>query len=128
MITLQDFSAAKFVASAFAGINQDNRALPGIYLGGRGSSRWFLDRSILSLARQFDDDGPHLIYLPEKEFVVSNFVRDVSYNYHKFGRCVIAALEGISDATGTPITSQLSPKTERDAHGNIQIIWHWRFS
>ena len=114
-------SAAKFVARAFAGINQDNRALPGIYLGVvMGRHAGFLTAAS-SLARQFDDDGPHLIYVPEKEFVVSNFVRDVSYNYHKFGRCVIAVSEGISDATGTPITSQLSPKTERDAHGNIQL-------
>ena len=114
-------SAAKFVARAFAGINQDNRALPGIYLGVvMGRHAGFLTAAS-SLARQFDDDGPHLIYLPEKEFVVSNFVRDVSYNYHKFGRCVIAVSEGISDTTGTPITSQLSPKTERDAHGNIQL-------
>ena len=111
-------SAAKFVARAFAGINQDNRALPGIYLGVvMGRHAGFLTAAS-SLARQFDDDGPHLIYLPEKEFVVSNFV---SSSYQKFGRCVIAVSEGISDATGTPITSQLSPKTERDAHGNIQL-------
>ena len=35
----------------------------------------------------------------------------------KYGRCVIAASEGISDKDGNPI----STSGEKDSHGNIQL-------
>ena len=57
-------SAAKFVASAFMGDNQDNRSLPGIKIDivmGRHAG-WLTASSLL--ARQHEDDGPHLIYVP----------------------------------------------------------------
>jgi 6-phosphofructokinase len=41
--------------------------------------------------------------------------------YDKYGRCVIAASEGIHDKQGTPIISQLTTQVERDAHGNMQL-------
>ena len=41
--------------------------------------------------------------------------------YDKYGRCVIAASEGIHDSQGNPIITQLTPQVERDAHGNVQL-------
>jgi len=114
-------SAAKFVASAFAGVNLDNRALPGVYVGVvMGRHAGFLTAAA-ALARRYADDGPHLIYLPERNFDVETFGRDVQAAYDQFGRCVIAVSEGIHDADGTPILAKLSADLEKDAHGNVQL-------
>ncbi|MEK9723873.1 MAG: 6-phosphofructokinase, partial [Rhodospirillaceae bacterium] len=114
-------SAAKFVASAFAGVNLDNRALPGVYVGVvMGRHAGFLTASA-ALARRYDDDGPHLIYLPERTFDTEAFSRDVQAVYDKYGRCVVAVSEGIHDADGTPILAKLSAELEKDAHGNVQL-------
>ncbi len=114
-------SAAKFVASAFAGVNLDNMALPGVYIGiVMGRHAGFLTASSV-LARQYPDDGPHLIYLPEKPFNIIRFVEDVKSVYEKYGRCVVAVSEGIADEDGAPIAVKLAKQIERDAHGNVQL-------
>jgi ATP-dependent phosphofructokinase / diphosphate-dependent phosphofructokinase len=114
-------SAARFVAQAFAGANLDNAALPGIYLGVvMGRHAGFLTAAS-ALGKKFADDGPHLIYLPERVFVLEQFLADVKAVYERFGRCVIAVSEGIHDAAGQPILAQLSQQLERDAHGNVQL-------
>jgi 6-phosphofructokinase len=114
-------SAARFVAQAFAGANLDNAALTGIYVGVvMGRHAGFLTAAS-ALGKKFPDDGPHLIYLPERTFVLDKFLADVKLAYERYGRCVIAVSEGIHDASGTPIASLLSSDVERDAHGNVQL-------
>ncbi|MDP1732977.1 MAG: 6-phosphofructokinase [Sulfuritalea sp.] len=114
-------SAARFVAQAFMGANLDNAALPGVYLGVvMGRHAGFLTAAA-ALGKKFPDDGPHLIYLPERTFSVDKFLADVKTTYEKYGRCVIAASEGIHDSQGTPIITQLTTHVERDAHGNVQL-------
>ncbi len=114
-------SAARFVAQAFAGANLDNAALPGVYVGVvMGRHAGFLTAAA-ALAKKFPDDGPHLIYLPERTFVLESFLADVKATHARYGRCVIAVSEGIHDASGAPIASLLSKDIERDAHGNIQL-------
>ncbi len=114
-------SAARFVAQAFAGANLDNAALPGVYLAVvMGRHAGFLTAAS-ALGRKFDDDGPHLIYLPERDFEIERFLADVKAAYQRHGRCVIAVSEGIHDAAGKPILSQLAGELERDAHGNVQL-------
>ncbi|MFQ5345440.1 MAG: 6-phosphofructokinase [Mariprofundus sp.] len=110
-------SAAKFVALAFMGDDRDNRALSGIKINVvMGRHAGFLTAAA-ALARQNDGDGPHLIYLPERVFDVSRFQQDVKDAMAKYGRCVVAASEGIADKDGNPIASS----GERDSHGNIQL-------
>lgn len=114
-------SAARFVAQAFAGANLDNAALPGVYVGViMGRHAGFLTAAS-ALCRKYPGDGPHRIYLPERIFVLDDFLRDVKETYARYGRCVIAVSEGIHDASGTPIASLLAPTIERDAHGNVQL-------
>jgi 6-phosphofructokinase len=56
------------VAQAFAGANLDNAALPGVYVGVvMGRHAGFLTAAS-ALGKKFPDDGPHLIYLPERTF------------------------------------------------------------
>ena len=114
-------SAARFVAQAFAGANLDNAALPGVYLGVvMGRHAGFLTAAS-ALGKKFPDDGPHLIYLPERVFVLERFLADVQAMVARHGRCVIAVSEGIHDAGGAPILAQLAKDLERDAHGNVQL-------
>lgn len=114
-------SAARFVAQAFMGANLDNRALPGVYVGViMGRHAGFLTGAA-AMGRVFPDDGPHLIYFPERVFNVDSFLQDVKTTYEKFGRCVIAVSEGIQDENHVAIISKLSKDVERDAHGNVQL-------
>ncbi len=110
-------SAARFVALAFMGDDRDNTALPGIKINVvMGRSAGFLTASS-ALARQAESDGPHLIYLPERAFDVAQFQQDVRDVVAKYGRCVVAVSEGITDKDGNPIATS----GERDSHGNIQF-------
>jgi ATP-dependent phosphofructokinase / diphosphate-dependent phosphofructokinase len=114
-------SAARFVVQAFIGANQDNAALTGVYVAViMGRHAGFLTAAS-ALARKYPDDGPHLLYLPERTFETERFVADVKAVYDRFGRCVVAVSEGVHDAAGTPIVSKLAPVSERDPHGNVQL-------
>lgn len=113
-------SAAKFVAQSFIGLNLDNRALPGVHIGvvmGRHSG--FLTAAS-SIAQKYPDDGPHLIYLPERAFKVETFLSDVKRIYDQHGRCIVALSEGIVDESGVPIMERLG-KREKDSHGNVSL-------
>lgn len=114
-------SAARFVALAFAGANLDNAALPGVYVAVvMGRHAGFLTAAS-ALGKKFPDDGPHLIYLPERTFVLEKFLSDVKTTFERYGRCVVAVSEGIHDASGTPIASLLAKDLEYDDHGNVQL-------
>jgi 6-phosphofructokinase 1 len=114
-------SAARFVAQAFAGANLDNAALPGVYIGVvMGRHAGFLTAAS-ALGKKFPDDGPHLIYLPERVFEIERFLAEVKATYERHGRCVVAVSEGIHDAAGAPILARLAKDLERDAHGNVQL-------
>src|SRR5690554_6499382 len=114
-------SAARFVAQAFMGVNLDNRALAGVYIGVvMGRHAGFLTAAA-ALAQRFPDDGPHLVYVPERVFDTDKFLSDVKSTYEKYGRCIVAVSEGIQDKNGKPIITRLSEDVEKDAHGNIQL-------
>lgn len=114
-------SAARFIANAFIGANLDNRALPGVYIGVvMGRNAGFLTAAS-AIAQKYPDDGPHLIYVPERPFDMQQYLKDVNEVYNKYGRCVIAVSEGIRDKNGTPIITKLVDEVEQDAHGNIQL-------
>jgi 6-phosphofructokinase 1 len=114
-------SAARFVTQAFIGLNLDNRALSGVLIGVvMGRHAGFLTASS-SLARKYLDEGPHLIYLPERPFSTDKFLAEVDRMYKEHGLCTVAVSEGVQDEDGTPIAKTLSGSVERDAHGNIQL-------
>jgi len=114
-------SAARFVAQAFAGANLDNAALPGVYVAVvMGRHAGFLTAAS-ALGRKFPGDGPHLIYVPERTFDVEKFLTDVKTTYDRLGRVIVAASEGIHDASGVPVITKLAEQVERDAHGNVQL-------
>ena len=118
-------SAAKFVASAFIGDNLDNRALQGVKINIlMGRNAGFLTAASI-MARQRPDDGPHLVYLPERAFDMDAFVEDVKQVYERYGRCLVAVSEGIVDKTGELWAKKVSilkaDSVQKDAHGNIEL-------
>jgi ATP-dependent phosphofructokinase / diphosphate-dependent phosphofructokinase len=114
-------SAARWVAQAFAGANLDNWALPGVYIAVvMGRHAGFLTAAS-ALGKKFPDDGPHLIYVPERAFFIDKFLADVKATMDKYGRCVVAVSEGISDENHVPIAEKLAEQVERDAHGNVHL-------
>lgn len=118
-------SAAKFVASAFIGDNLDNRALQGVKINIlMGRNAGFLTAASI-LARQRPDDGPHLVYLPERPFDMDKFMTDVEAVYERYGRCLVAVSEGIADTEGTLWAQKVSivkqGTVSTDPHGNIEL-------
>lgn len=113
-------SAARYVAMAFMGDQLDNRSLPGIKINVvMGRHAGFLTGAA-ALLREREDDGPHLVYLPEVPFNNESFVADVERVYSKLGRCQIAVSEGIQNSQGESIGATLI-SGEKDAHGNVQL-------
>jgi len=114
-------TAAKFEACALMGDDLDNRSLPGIKIDCvMGRHAGFLTAATV-LGRLRDDDGPHLIYLPERGVSMDKFLGDVEGVYRKLGRCVVAVSEGMCDADGVTWAKKLAEGIETDAHGNIQL-------
>ncbi len=119
-------SAARYVGLAIAGANLDNRALPGVYLAVvMGRHAGFLTAAAAAY-RRFPDDGPHYVYVPEKQFKTDQFLSDIDACYKKYGRCIVAVSEGVwseKDENGkhVPLMVTLSKNEERDAHGNVQL-------
>jgi 6-phosphofructokinase 1 len=114
-------TAAKFEACALMGDDLDNRALPGVKIDViMGRHAGFLTAAA-ALGKQREDDGPHLIYVPERVVSMEKFLGDVDAVCKKLGRCVIAVSEGICDADGVTWAKKLAEQAETDAHGNIQL-------
>lgn len=118
-------SAARFVAMAFAADALDNASLPGVKINVvMGRHAGFLTAASAAArgtGKGSENNGPHLIYLPEVPFDTKQFVTDVQKVYDKLGRCQIAVSEGIQDKDGKPITTLLVEGLEKDAHGNVQL-------
>ncbi len=114
-------TAARFEACALMGDDLDNRALPGVKIDViMGRDAGFLTAAA-ALGRQRDDDGPHLIYVPERVVSMETFLADVDAVCTKLGRCVVAVSEGICDGDGETWAKKLAAQAEVDAHGNIQL-------
>ncbi|MCD6392486.1 MAG: 6-phosphofructokinase [Planctomycetes bacterium] len=114
-------TAGKFVACALMGDDLDNRALAGVKIDViMGRHAGFLTGASV-LGKQRDDDGPHLVYIPERPFTMEKFLADVDGVFKKLGRCVIAVSEGVSQPDGKTYAEVLAEDAERDAHGNVQL-------
>jgi 6-phosphofructokinase 1 len=119
-------SAARFVASAIMGDDYDNKSLPGIKIDIiMGRHAGFLTAASV-LARKYENDGPHLIYVPEAPVTEEKFLADVDAVYKRLGRCVVAASEGVSvpekNEKGHYITwAEKISQRDKDAHGNINL-------
>ncbi len=114
-------TGAKFVAMALMGDDLDNRALPGVKIDViMGRHAGFLTAAS-TLGKVRDDDGPHLVYVPERGVSMDKFLADVEAVYKKLNRCVVAVSEGMCDADGKVWAEKIVQTSEKDAHGNVQL-------
>lgn len=98
-------SAALYVATAVMGLDVENRSTPGVAITvTMGHDSGFLAMSSC-LARRRDDDGPHLVYVPEVKFDLAKFKRSVLRVYEKLGRAHVVVAEGIADKLGVTINA-----------------------
>ena len=120
-------SAARFVAHAFQGDDADNRSLKGIKINvlmGRHAG-WLTAAS--TLGKSNENDGPHLVYVPEKVFKIENFLKEVKEVYDSLGRCVVAVSEGIHNENGEYFLQTYAKESgsglagKKDSHGNVQL-------
>ncbi len=96
-------SAAKYVAASVREIALDasvyqQKAVTIVELMGRHAG-WLTAAS--ALARKFEGDNPVLIYLPESNFELEQFARDLKKALDQQNSVVVCVSEGISDASGT---------------------------
>ncbi len=114
-------TAGRFVACALMGDDLDNRALPGVKIDIiMGRHAGFLTGTA-ALAKQREDDGPHLVYVPERPVTMERFLAQVEAAYKQHGRCVVAASEGICDEDHVTWAEKLADAVERDSHDNVQL-------
>lgn len=96
-------SAAKYVASTVREIVLDasvyqQKAVTIIELMGRHAG-WLTAASVL--ARKHEGDNPVLIYLPEADFEMEQFAKDLEAALEKQNCVIVCVSEGISDSSGT---------------------------
>ncbi|MCX7825288.1 MAG: 6-phosphofructokinase [Verrucomicrobiae bacterium] len=72
------------------------------------------------LAKRSEEDGPHIILLPEVLFEEGKFVAEVSSVLTAFGRCVIVVGEGLRKPDGN-LVSFMAGKFEEDAFKHKQL-------
>jgi ATP-dependent phosphofructokinase / diphosphate-dependent phosphofructokinase len=69
------------------------------------------------MAKQHDDDGPHLIYCPERVFDADKFLEDAKKCIEKYGWVSVVVSEGLKYADGTPV----SAAQDSDKFGNTEF-------
>lgn len=105
-------SAARFVAHALLGDDLDVLSLPGIKVDiimGRKAG-WLT--AAAALCKRSEEDGPHLIYFPERPKSLAQIVEEVLAVYRKHGRAVVAVSEGLRGSDGAEFISSKSVRAE----------------
>ena len=114
-------SAARFVAMAVRDSGWDTRAMRVnspvkiVEIMGRNAG-WLAGAA--ALAKEREDDPPHLIYVPERPLSKDKLLRDVEEAYRRYGYVVIALSEGLVNEKGEPFGGEFAPK-EVDAFGHV---------
>lgn len=72
-----------------------------------------------ALAREGENDAPHLIYFPEKPMNINHFLSDVQNVYDRLGYVFIAVSEGVVGEDGKPLAA-LASKVDLDSFGHRQ--------
>ena len=73
-----------------------------------------------ALAKNGADSAPHLIYLPERPFIMARFLEDVRSVYDRLGRAIICVCEGLKDEQGHFLKAS-STQMDTDNFGHVQL-------
>jgi ATP-dependent phosphofructokinase / diphosphate-dependent phosphofructokinase len=104
-------SVARYVAIAASESTLDTRSLPTYYpvkiieVMGRDAG-WLA--AAAGLARANEEDGPHLIYVPEVPFDSSSFLSAVEKVHARLGYAVVVVAETVRDTEGKPVASDVA--------------------
>jgi len=113
-------SAAKYIATSCMEVWQDAHVYDTgmvtiVEIMGRHAG-WLAGASALASWAGF---GPDLIYLPETDFDLTDFLADVHRIYDKTGKCMVAVSEGIHRADGTFISEAKTSATDGFGHAQL---------
>lgn len=129
-------SAARYVAKQFIWLNADVNAMPRIHgAGTMGRNNGSLVAAA-ALAKHYPDDGPHVIFLPERPFTPLEFQSAIRSAVQTYGKCLFAFSEGIRNPEvfywegkekGKPmlysdwLNYRLGLQAGADEHGNTKL-------
>ncbi|MBL4576093.1 MAG: 6-phosphofructokinase [Opitutaceae bacterium] len=116
-------SVIKYVATTVREIACDNESMGQhdlvsiVEVMGR-SAGWIAAGASLAKRREYPNDPPHLIYLPEIAFSTEKFVEDVQRIVKKEKYCMIVVGEGLVDEDGNFVATS---SAQTDAFGHAQL-------
>jgi len=113
-------SAAKYIATSCMEINKDARVYDNgmivvVEIMGRHAG-WLAASAALATAY---GSGPDLIYLPECDFDMDQFLADVDALYKKNGKVFVAVSEGIHYADGSFVSEAKTSATDGFGHAQL---------
>ena len=113
-------SAAKYIATSCMEVWQDAHVydtgmVTVIEIMGRHAG-WLAGAAALATWAGF---GPDLIYLPETDFDMDQFIADVTAIYNKTGKCMVAVSEGIHYADGRFVSEAETSATDGFGHAQL---------
>ena len=113
-------SAAKYIATSCMEVYQDARVYDTgmvciIEIMGRHAG-WLAGAAALATAY---GAGPDLVYLPEVDFDMDQFLADVERIYKEKGNCMVAVSEGIHYADGTFVSEAKTSATDGFGHAQL---------
>lgn len=115
-------SAAKYIATSMMEIYRDAMVydfgtITVVEIMGRNAG-WLTAAASLAGIK---GNGPNLIYLPEIDFDMNEFLNSVEEIYNKTGKCIVAVSEGIKDKNGKLISEYASDDKQKDSFGHVQL-------
>ena len=115
-------SAAKYIATSCMEVYHDARVYDTgmvtiIECMGRHAG-WLTAASALA---SYKGCGPDLIYLPEVDFDMEQFLAKVKAIYEKEKKCIVCVSEGIHDKEGTFIAEYANKNMTKDSFGHAQL-------
>lgn len=116
-------SAAKYIATSTMEVYHDARVyntgmITILECMGRNAG-WLTAATALAT---YKGQGPDLIYLPELDFDMDQFLADCTAIYKKNGNCIVAVSEGIKDKNGKYISEYGSNLADtKDSFGHAQL-------
>ena len=113
-------SAAKYIATSCAEVWQDAHVydtgmVTVIEIMGRHAG-WLAGSAALA---SLTGCGPDLVYLPEVDFDMNQFIADVKRIYEKTGKCMVAVSEGIHYADGRFVSEAETSATDGFGHAQL---------
>ena len=113
-------SAAKYIATSIMEVSRDSKVydkgmITIVECMGRHAG-WLT--AAAALAGEMGD-GPDLIYLPETDFVMEDFLDDVMRVYKNQGSCLVAVSEGVHYADGTFVSEAQTSGTDGFGHAQL---------